>query len=781
MLKKKTSYAITFVVVILTITNIFSPLMGEKFVYKWDPSALGNRIRLPLLETEPDKFTLSFPCSLSRGNSNWILDAQGGPALQIQLSPQKVILLAENTKTNLIRNYNFERILREDCVENVTFLSESRKIIYSSEEKKSEIILSKFHSFSLKSWMQWNDSVSNKEVKIQVETSPKVNIVPSQFKDTLNKLILFFGIIMILVVRPKIPKVKINIKKSEILSFFSLLTLGFIGVPKVDDGWYYLIARVLKQDSIYSNVIFPITLPNGKLPSLILTTFIGENPTILQLRIPSLICNFIIWSLFIRIIFPWLRNNFALGIPSYVFWGIWLVFSAAFLVTLRPEPYIALLITSIIAITIIDKKISQNASFFLIISFMGISISTHQSGLTSLFAGLPIIFFKIYDQIKTREFRFLGIIWGTCVSLFAVFWSSSPNLIFESINSYNKLEESFPGNVPITSNPWEEYERINHLLKYGLTNGLQIYIIVQFILIVIITSIIFLRKFNVKHLTLELKIISSCLFSILGLILVPSKWMMYYGDFVVVFMILLYFLMSHLDSLKRKSINIFFILLISIPLVTATKEGWQNMDFQLPIRSANINFWVYELIPRYSLTFSGLAIIIMIIFYRFIDFKKLLSLFNLLLTSIILLPSFLDSTIPHAGWTFVDQSFKGLWNEKYKCGLAADTYWKTNSEASIQIIASQNQDRVVITPSHYIFSPCLKFINMSYGKWEMPTFISGPVIMDQQRLLVETEIDLPACNSIENNYENSSDICFYKVKSSIPEIKPFTSVQYSYK
>jgi hypothetical protein len=87
---KNLKVILTLIISVLTLATIFSQLEGEEFEYIWEPSKSGNKVRLPLLEPEPDFFGLEFPCNLSRLEPNWILDSQGGSALQIQLFPDKI-------------------------------------------------------------------------------------------------------------------------------------------------------------------------------------------------------------------------------------------------------------------------------------------------------------------------------------------------------------------------------------------------------------------------------------------------------------------------------------------------------------------------------------------------------------------------------------------------------------------------------------------------------------------------------------------------------------------
>lgn len=130
-MSKNLRIILTLTVSVITLATIFSPLEGEEFEYIWEPSKTGNKVRLPLLETEPDFFSLEFPCDLARLNPNWIMDSQGGSALQIQLFPDKVNIVLENNDLKM-KNFTIPRkpLSGINCGEVLSFNKESRQIEY---------------------------------------------------------------------------------------------------------------------------------------------------------------------------------------------------------------------------------------------------------------------------------------------------------------------------------------------------------------------------------------------------------------------------------------------------------------------------------------------------------------------------------------------------------------------------------------------------------------------------------------------------------------------------
>ena len=755
----------------ITIGVVFAPLEGKKYSYDWVPSIYGNEIRLPLIEPEPDKFIFLFPCNLSRDKQNWVIDSQNGSgAMQIQLNPKEVLLLLENSENLELRTFSFSRTLSSDCRELLVFDRNNRSVNYQSIDSLSSITLPRNFTFPIKSWLQYNSELPTDNVKVSIETSPTIGLLPSKYKST---FIIFWLLVGIFTLLPRlksriIPRLRMD--SNDKISVLILICLGFISLPKYDDGWYLLISSVLSKDNTYSNVMFPIAQPTGYWHAKLLSFFLSDEPIIFLLRIPSLICLFVIWVVFKRAIYPWLNKNYPSEITLYSFWVIWIAYSVGFLVTLRPDPIIALLLTFLLALILNWCNFGRDFTYFGLISIMGLSISTHQSGVIVFTAGLPVLIFSVIQDWKDRRFYWYGILWGLCLSLFLIFWSTSPKLIVKSLRIYNGIDDIYPGEISVISKPYEEWQRLFSIFKLNLSTSLQNFLILHLVIFVLVATFFFMKR-RVSSQT-EFLVLTASLSSILGLVLAPSKWAWYYGDFVSVFMILVAYVFFVIKKFQERLIPFLIYILTLISFVFAFSKGWQSNDFDVKIRSSNLS----SLVSIFNVNSLVIGIVIVVIFsliFRFRDFKlKFFTSLNLILIMQLLLPPIIDSIIANNGWTFLRQTTIGVFDSELRCGLAADTYLDNQKKTSVQKSIESNNDSIVISPGFFLFSPCLDFISTKDGKWDMPSFVSGSPIFDQQRLMLESKLSSPFCNEIDPKQSWLSDYCFYRVSSNLKQINP---------
>jgi len=764
----------SLVIISLTVGVVFAPLEGKEYSYEWIPSIQGSEIRLALIEPEPDKFIFSFPCKLSRDKQNWVLDSQNGSgALQIQLNPKEVLLLLENSENLELKTFAFNRTPTLECIELLVFDKKNRGIRYESNDSLTSITLPENFVFPIKSWLQYNSEVSTDNVKISIDTSPAIDLLPGKSKYIFIILWLSTSFLALLshLRSMKFPKLRFDI--NEKISALILICLGFIGVPKYDDGWYFLISRVLSLDNTYSNVMLPIVQPTGFWHARLLSLLSGEEPIIFLLRLPSLLSLFFIWYVFKRSIYPWLNRNYPVEIPFFAFWVIWIAYSAGFLVTLRPDPLIALFLTILLALTLNWWEFNKNFIYFGLISIIGLSLSTHQSGVIVFAAGFPVLIISIVQDFKKGLFYWYGIMWGLCLSLFLIFWSSSPRLILKSLRIYNNIDEIYPGDISIISKPYEEWQRLFSIFRLNLSTSLQNFLILQLVIFTLMATIFYMKRYYTGH--KEFLIITASLSSILGLVLAPSKWAWYYGDFVTVFMILVSYVFF---TIKKSKEQLIFILLYSstaISFVYAFSKGWQSNDFDVKIRSSHLSTFIINFNVN-SLIIGLVLVVIFSFIFRFKDYSlKFFTSLNIVLIFQLISPTFIDSVIANKGWTFIRQSTIGIFDSKLRCGLAADTYLDNQKTISVQQSLESTDGSVVTSPGFFLFSPCLKFISNIDGKWDMPSFISGSPIFDQQRLMLESELSSPVCNEIDSRPSWLSDYCFYRVSSNIKQIGPIKS------
>ena len=778
-MSKNLSLILTALVSVLTIGSIFTHLEGEEFEYIWEPSKSGNKVRLPLLEAEPDFFNLEFPCDLARSEPNWILDSQGGSALQIQLFPDKINIVLEN-KDFKMKNFTIPRepLSGMNCSENLSFDRGSRNIEYLPINNPKNRSIGEDFQFPIKSWMQWNDEISNASVKITIKTRPDLNITNSRVKNAMNYAWLTITFLMTFISIKNIKWKTFRIQRSETVSLLSVLALGVIGVPKYDDGWYLLTATALNNDNVYTNYAYPIAPPNGFLHTKLLSFFTGENPIVLFTRIPGMISAFIIWTIINRVILPWISSQNDSKIPKHVYWSSWLAFTTGFYITLRPEPLIALCLTVIISLVILGSKVSTNLSNLLILTTMGIAIAIHQSGTTVVTSGLSLLVINNFNSIRKKQASYYGLIWGLNVFMFAIFWNNSPKKIIRGLDSYNEIDLIYPGSTSITSNPLNEYERIFSVFTPGVIPNLQVWIILMLFLVISWFTIYILLNTSEKFTKIEIKLMLVLTSAFLGLIFATSKWASYYGVFIASYVVILSFVIRKNTKFKNR-IFLFFAFII---FYYSFGRSWSSTIFEVPLRT-RISISVDNFLSNYASALI-LATISVILFALIALRNKLLSLtlFNLTLIFTFTFNPTLDALNADKGWTFVSQSIKGLLKDPMSCGLAYDTKMHDDPNLSIQEFVTLNSASATLTPGDFFYSPCLTPISTKGGRWEMPDISIGVQVYDQQRLLLNTEKVELGCNSIllENSQLVEEEFCFYKVSTTIPDLNLSKTRKYSY-
>jgi len=768
-MSKNIKAILTLLISVLTFGTIFSYLQGEEFEYIWEPSKTGNKVRLPLLEMEPDYFNLAFPCNLSRSEPNWILDSQGGSALQIQLFPDKINFVLEN-KDLKTKNFTIPRsfLSSNNCVESLTFNRGSREIAYSPSENSESLNIGQEFQFPIKSWMQWNDEISTESVKITVKTKPELNVTSTQIKKIINLAWVTIVILMILISIKKVKWKTLKVYRSEIASLISVLVLGVIGVPKYDDGWYLLIATALDNDNIYTNFAYPVAPPNGFIHAKLLSYFTGETPIILLTRIPGMITAFIIWIIINRVIIPWVSTQYTNNIPLHIYWSSWLAFTTGFYITLRPEPLIALCLTIILSLVLLGNKVSLDLSNLIILATMGLAIAVHQSGTTVVTSGFVLLIINNFQPMINRQTHYYGLIWGLNVFLFAIFWNNSPKKIINGLKSYNEIDLSYPGSTNITSNPLNEYERILSVLKPGVIPNLQVWVILMLFLVITWFTIYYLLNGSSALNKIEYKLGLVLTSAFLGLLFATSKWASYYGVFIASYIIILSFIISKNNQFQNK----FFLFLTFSIFYYSFGRNWNSTIFEVPVRTS-ISITIDKLLSD-SVSTLMITTVLIIVFALIAVKTKIhtLSLLNLTFIFAFTFNPVLDSLNNDTGWTFVRQSIKGLQNDPMSCGIAHDTKMYDNDDESIQEFVTRTSASVTLTPGDFFYSPCLTPISTKDGRWEMPDISIGVQIYDQQRLLLNTELVEMGCNSIilENSQLLKGDFCFYKVSTTIPEI-----------
>jgi hypothetical protein len=361
-----------------------------------------------------------------------------------------------------------------------------------------------------------------------------------------------------------------------------------------------------------------------------------------------------------------------------------------------------------------------------------------------------------------------GIIWGVNFLVFVIFWNNSPKNILESLRLYNRIDLIYPGSTSITSNPFNEHERILSIFKLGIVPNVQTWIILILMLTIFFYAINTLKNGVHTMSFMEIRLVVVILCSFLGLLFATSKWASYYGVLISSFMVLLFIVLKN----NQKYRNYFFFFTVILTYFYSFSRDWNSSIFEMPYRSStSIYIQNVKSMPFAMLAISIILILVFLYIFK-LNFIRLTTTLNLVFIFTYIFNPVVDSFLSNNGWTFIEQSIKGVYSKSERCGLAHLTKLTKNQELSVQEFESNISGSTVLTPGNFFYSPCLKPISTKYGRWEMPNISVGLQIFDQQRLLLETDLNELGCDPIlklRNDLEQL-DYCFYKIQSSIPEI-----------
>ena len=75
---------LSIALVVFSFSFIFLPFQSYEHTYQWNPAVDVNKVRLSLLELNPESFEINFPCLTEINSRQWIFEAKGGPAFLVE-------------------------------------------------------------------------------------------------------------------------------------------------------------------------------------------------------------------------------------------------------------------------------------------------------------------------------------------------------------------------------------------------------------------------------------------------------------------------------------------------------------------------------------------------------------------------------------------------------------------------------------------------------------------------------------------------------------------------
>ena len=176
-MNKNKSFILASIILSLTILFIFYPQTGELNKYQWIPEKDGNKIRLNLLNLNPKKFVLIFPCTVT--NNNWLIKSEGGPAFLIEYNNDLITMITgESNNDNLIRNeFNLTKLTKnKDCYIKLEYIKDNNQINILTPGRIFNFMISKNTSIFFSSHLVWNEELNPVGVVFEVESQDIVHL-----------------------------------------------------------------------------------------------------------------------------------------------------------------------------------------------------------------------------------------------------------------------------------------------------------------------------------------------------------------------------------------------------------------------------------------------------------------------------------------------------------------------------------------------------------------------------------------------------------------------------
>lgn len=775
---KLLNFLVSFLLILSAAILIFYPISKEQFIYEWQPNINGNEARLTLVEFEPDEFSIQFPCDLVAETDNWIFETKGGKAFQISLSKKVFTVLLGNLK-NEIDSYTININEEINCNNLVLkIIKDNRTIqIYNNNNLVIEKKLKPDSRFEIASYVIWNPDVDSKEVLTTIKTSSNLFSKDTKIREIFKFILIILLISIILISTIKNFKYSINISSSkldrnDLGSAAYLIFLALFLHTILDDGLYLIELAALKTSNVFTQYLYPVAFPVGEWHFFITSLFYSEKPSIFLMRIIPAVVLLIIWKIFKTIWLDKILDENIRKRATLLTWTIWAFFSAAFLLSIRPEVYVALaLIMNLTLIKIYFEK-GYSTSFLITIPVSAFALSLHQTGIIVLFLVIiPWLHLLLNKNIKLIDFYYFVL--SISISVYLVFHNNNIFTLvgkirdFESVNNWPlPFHETLSWNDP----PWMEWKRVKHIF---LADPLPFAAGLTAVLIVVTLALTLLARWNSYKIEDKL-FISSMLTASIGISLAPSKWVNHYAALLPILLVGIIYLYKQFNS---KFLIMSLFLVATFQLLGFNKNwvaGSLNI-YSLDLTNPVVKFFYNVVNDTYLLRNLTIILLLILILFLFLKYKyknhKGLQLLTIILIFISIFrqmsPTTIDVVIGKPGWSVGDQVISGFLNEDERCGIFSP------EELNLAGIDLTKDLFAFVTPQGYAIYPCLRPTPIEAGIWKFPNYSVGNIHRwDQQRLMNRMAAENVYCfDSGERLFSGTDEVCIYKWTSEIPDMK----------
>jgi hypothetical protein len=263
------------------------------------------------------------------------------------------------------------------------------------------------------------------------------------------------------------------------------------------------------------------------------------------------------------------------------------------------------------------------------------------------------------------------------------------------------------------------------------------------------------------------------LFSFIGLMVAPSKWVDHYAALLPTIMIFSLYIINS----KHKKYSQLYLFLVAATAIIGINRNWvaggKNI-YSLDLNNALVDrTYTFFSSQAYMLIISLFFTFLLLIGYFFAGqrrYQTFLLVFPVVLFTFLIVrqiaPTTLDSVIGEAGWTMNRQIIQGAYDAEKRCGVFLNTDLEKNNIDSREPFA-------FTTPQDYAIYPCLTPTPVEAGIWIFPQYSVGNVHRwDQQRLMNRMTSETAFCFDASPRFNSDNfDKCIYRWKSEIPQMR----------
>ena len=779
--KDKIVFAFSLLISILIILiSVFGPLKLTSTTYSSDSKIQGDNLSINLLEPVPKILMLEVYKINSNGFENRLeikSSAESENLRSLVVDVENSLLTLKITQTKF-----YEQIELNDNIENFKiYFDQSKKSLYvtGASEKESSYSLSPDEYPYVTGIHLIGDSESQ-GVRAEITTLAhnRQNTITKNFG-----ILLIVGLTALLLFRKNgkstwVKKFKFKFKKNDWFIALTLLAVGILAPPGIDDGEILNIQRTFSNfgfASSYSNAY-----PLGQWWFWINSYWASFFDQILLLRLPNLLIYFMTWLILDRFI----HNNIedidyrkTIGRINVVIFSVFIVAWAG---SLRYDAVSILMFT--LLITILYKLFRLGHNNFLIFSFIWIftlSITSGLSGWVSSFLVLPFFYFLVKKSQRAKLNLVATSTYFITVFIFVFFQKSNIWLMKSDINTFTQ------------SGLTHKFLAFNELLRYEsiftFWGSAGRWSVALFVITLITACLTIKNIFKEKGVTYSKLILVFSGLAIPGLFLTTSKYGWHFQSYLPAIILINSAVVKYVFS--RFAYYLLAVILVPFTWISlkgvATFKYTEDSTFRVDGPIDYLSNLTGDIIGSKS----SIYIVFLIVFAIFTIFLKVfhnnsrLTYFATvgILSVAMILPTltypFIDS-IKAKNWQFSKQTVLGLMDDSWRCGIPS----RTNGISEINFSSNSKITFIPINEISYQGElPLIKYSDFEQNKIVLQNFenskkrtlwIAGITTPQDGRLVINS-FDSNAKNTFADSLQINNKISvgdFYKYEFDIQNV-----------